>query len=78
MPITGRPLNQLDLWPNYDQRYPNEDALIVGKKSTNPKRFIGQSFAQFVRLGPFEASDGLRKVGTYYLFLGKRRPLVDH
>lgn len=78
VPITGRPLNQLELWPNYDQRYPKENALIVGKKSTNPKSFVGQSFGKFVRLGTFEAIDGQRVVGTYYLFLGKRRPPVDH
>src|SRR5262249_17430553 len=29
VPKTNRPLNQLELWANYDQKYPNGTALIV-------------------------------------------------
>lgn len=72
VPITNRPLNQLELWPNYDQRYPQGDALLVAKRQ-DVARLLGRSFVQRVPLETFEATDGGRKVGSYYLSLEKRR-----
>ena len=74
VPITARPLNQMELWPNYDQKRPNEDALIVAKRES-AAHSLGKSFAQIVPLGTVQAIDGQRIVGRYYLFLGRRRHL---
>lgn len=76
VPITKRPLNQLELWPNYDQKYPAGDALIIGKRA-NLAGSLSQSFAQIVSLGTVQAMDGERTVGSYHLFLGKRRPAAE-
>ncbi|PYK40426.1 MAG: hypothetical protein DME49_00535 [Verrucomicrobia bacterium] len=77
VPGVKRPLNQLELWSNYDQRYPTGNALIVAKRPTFPHA-LGQSFAHLTPLGPVEAIDGQRMVGRYYLFLGQRNRESDH
>ena len=71
VPEVVRPLNQLELWSNYDQKYPAGDALIVTKRRTTPPA-LRQSFAHLSLLGPVEVVDGNRKVGRYFLFLGQR------
>jgi hypothetical protein len=76
VPRVTRPLNQLELWSTYDQQFPAGDALIVAKRSTLP-RSLGQSFTQLKPLGSFEAIDGSRRVGKFYLFLGQRTRRTD-
>lgn len=76
VPITKRPLNQLELWPNYDQKYPTGDALIIGKRA-NLAGSLRRSFPQIVPLGIVRATDGQRAVGSYHLFLGKRRAAAE-
>ena len=72
VPITQRPLNQLELWPTYDQRYPYDDALLVSKRP-RPRDSLRLSFRRLVPLGKVEATDRQRRIGTYYLFLARRR-----
>lgn len=76
VPLTARPLNQLELW-SYDQRFPAGDALIVAKRP-DLARALRQSFASLEPLGSVEAIDGDRMVGRYYLFLGQRSPPAAH
>lgn len=72
VPHVTRPLNQLELWANYDQRYPAGDALLVAKRHTLAPS-LRRSFARIEPIGQVEAIDGERKVGRFYLFLGRRR-----
>jgi hypothetical protein len=76
VPSVKRPLNQLELWSTYDQRYPAGDALIVAKRDQLPHS-LSQSFVHVKSLGPFEAIDGKRRVGRFYFFLGQRSRRTD-
>jgi len=78
VPITARPLNQLQLWPTYEQRHPAGDALIVAKRVDLVESSFGRHFAQLQSLGFVEVSDGERDIGRYYLFLGRRNLGSDH
>ncbi|MEO8439034.1 MAG: glycosyltransferase family 39 protein [Spartobacteria bacterium] len=71
VPTVTRPLNQLELWPTYNQRHPVGDALIVAKRKTLVPT-LRQSFPHLRLLEPVEISDGDRKVGRYYLSIGQR------
>ena len=71
MPSVRRPLNQLELWSDYDCKYPSGAALVVTKKKTLGQS-LRRSFPHLKELGTVEAVDGERKVGRYYLFLAQR------
>ncbi|MGI8956523.1 MAG: ArnT family glycosyltransferase [Chthoniobacterales bacterium] len=67
-PKVIRPLNQLEIWNDYDQRYREDSALIVAKRE-NLSHALRQGFASFQPLGSVEAVDGERAIGKYYLYL---------
>ena len=71
VPITTRPLNQMELWPTYDQRYPAGDALIVASHA-RLTHSLHKSFARLTPLRSVDVTDAGRKVGRYYFFLAQR------
>ncbi|MGI8432413.1 MAG: ArnT family glycosyltransferase [Chthoniobacterales bacterium] len=71
VPSVSRPLNQLELWSDYDAKYPSGNALVVAKRRSLGHS-LRRSFPQLTSLGAVEAVDGERKVGRYYLFLAQR------
>ncbi|MGH8093947.1 MAG: ArnT family glycosyltransferase [Chthoniobacterales bacterium] len=73
VPRVKRPLNQLELWSDYDRKYPAGDALIVAKRPTLTLE-LNRSFSIIQSLGTVAASDGDRNLGSYHLFLGHRVP----
>lgn len=73
VPATKRPLNQLELWANCDQRFLSGDALLVGKRS-EIARSLRHTFAVIKNLGRIDVIDGERKLGRYHLFLAGRSP----
>ena len=71
VPITTRPLNQMELWPTYDQRYPAGDGLIVARHA-GLTHSLHKSFARLTPLRSVDVTDAGRKVGRYYFFLAQR------
>jgi 4-amino-4-deoxy-L-arabinose transferase-like glycosyltransferase len=71
VPITTRPLNQLDVWPTYEQKHPTGDALVIAKRQ-RLSRSLQARFALVEPLGSIEAVDCGRKVALYRLFLCRR------
>jgi 4-amino-4-deoxy-L-arabinose transferase-like glycosyltransferase len=68
VPATTRPLNQLELWADYEQKYPGASALLVDKRS-HQAQSIRQTFARIEPLTVVEVTDRERQIGRYHLFL---------
>jgi hypothetical protein len=71
VPATNRPLNQLELWADYEQRYPSESALIVAKHSGQAGS-LHRTFHHIEPLASIELVDRERPLGEYRLFLASR------
>ncbi|MGI8890060.1 MAG: ArnT family glycosyltransferase [Chthoniobacterales bacterium] len=76
VPKVARPLNQLELWSDYDRKFPRGAALIVSKKRKVPRR-LQRTFTSCRSLGPVKVVDGDRTVGEYHLFIAQRDPEIN-
>ncbi len=77
VPVEAPPRDQLELWPTFDQKFPASDGLIVAKHA-RLVRSLAASFPRITSLGKIDAVDGGRKIATYQLFLGQRKPDADY
>ena len=75
VPVTTRPLNQLELWPTYAEKHPSGDALIVAKRAAL-EYSLRISFVRIEPLGTVDVLDAGRTIGRYYLFVGRRGGVV--
>ncbi len=72
VPASDRPLNELELWANYDARYPAADSLIVSKRS-KVVHSLSRSFGGIKSLGSIDVTDRGRDIGHYCLLHGRRK-----
>ena len=68
VPITGHPLNQLEVWPNYEQSHPSGNALFVTKRRQVPGSVKSRS-TWIQPLGVTTVTDYGRTIARYHLFL---------
>jgi hypothetical protein len=68
VPITGHPLNQLEIWPNYEQIHPAGNALFVTKRRRVPRSVKSRS-AWIQPVGVTTVTDHGRAIAYYHLFL---------
>ena len=68
VPVTNRPLNQLELWADYEQKYPRSSALIVCKHSGLSDSFH-KTFRHIEPLASIELVDRARPLGEYRVLL---------
>lgn len=68
VPATNRPLNQLELWADYEEKYPEASALIVDKHS-GQTHSLRRTFNRIEPLASIELIDRDRRLGQYQLFL---------
>ena len=72
VPATSRPLNQLELWADYEQKYPAASALVVDKRARHA-RLLHKTFDQIKPIGSIQLIDGERRLGQYRLFLASHQ-----
>jgi 4-amino-4-deoxy-L-arabinose transferase-like glycosyltransferase len=68
VPITGHPLNQLEVWPSYEQIHPSGNALFVTKRRRVPRSVKSRS-TWIEPLGVTSVNDHGRTIARYHLFL---------
>ena len=68
VPATKRPLNQLELWTDYERKYRDGRALIVTKRLNQPNA-LRQTFAPVTSLATVTVMDRERRLGDYHLFV---------
>ena len=68
LPITGHPLNQLEVWPNYEQIHPSGNALFVTRRRRVPRSVKSRS-TWIQPLGVTTVTDYGRTIARYHLFL---------
>jgi hypothetical protein len=66
--ITDHPMDQLEVWPTYEEEHPSGDALYVSKRDKLSAPFRG-SFSDVRRLKKIDVVDAGRTVGHYELYL---------
>ena len=72
VPATDRPLNQEELWANYDQKYPHATALVVSKHAGGLTSSFRKSFKHLDKVTSIDLIDRDRRLGKYQLYLGAR------
>ncbi|MBA3961737.1 MAG: glycosyltransferase family 39 protein [Chthoniobacterales bacterium] len=75
VPIVFPPMDQLEVWPNYEEEHPTGNALFMSKRNKVSESFHAR-FAQITSLGEIEVKDYGRVIRRYKIYLC-RRGIID-
>jgi 4-amino-4-deoxy-L-arabinose transferase-like glycosyltransferase len=70
VPISAHPLDQLEIWPNYEEKHPSGDGLFVTRRKVS--RSFRVRFAEVKSLGEISAVADGRVIGHYHFYLCRR------
>ncbi len=72
VPITAHPLDQLEIWPTYEDDHPTGAGLFVTKRNQIAKSFRA-GFSRIQLLKEVTPVDGERKIGHYKIYICRCR-----